>query len=217
MKRIVVGVLFLAALVGFTGCDDEKMQDGTTPPVYVEYYMDCYSEAETMSLKATDNGLVVYIDGEQVHVDDRLPSQWKRFKELSERNGDYCNRKIPFALFMSPRSAYVNFVRLDVQCDRAWDATHPAGSSLNDLFRAQSSSFAEMIRSEYRLLGVSEVDFLLSDAVPEDLKMLNAVSNDCCSLVYTAPPAEAGDYTLTVTMETDEGVVLTQSAVLTFE
>lgn len=36
----------------------------------------------------------------------------------------------------------------------------------------------------------------------------------CHSLL---PPAEAGDYTLTVTMETDEGVVLTQSAVLTFE
>lgn len=35
----------------------------------------------------------------------------------------------------------------------------------------------------------------------------------CHSLL---PPAEAGDYTLTVTMETDEGVVLTHSVVLAF-
>ncbi len=94
----------------------------------------------------------------------------------AERYGDYKKD-----CFWSSYDLHIGVVALNFQIEsivvtsnKAWDASHPAGESLNDLIEFAVFSYADFVDSGYSLLGnVGDWKLkLLSEMTPEDFRLI---------------------------------------------
>lgn len=101
---------------------------------------------------------------------------------------------------------------VEIVSDMAWDATHPAGTSLNDLFDITYYSFAPYIASGYDA-EIFKLTYgytmALSDITAETLSALDANR----TIKFFAPYPASGDAgTLAVTVSLDSGETITFTA-----
>ena len=145
MKRFYLGLLLISTIV-FVGCS-EKIEDKFYPSEnYVLWYQDPQSsyaavyvsdnddpnpsqtvEDFKINLRVTESTANSY----RYDIIDRKTDATK-FKELAQKFNDTEYNKIND--IPPPPMMYVQSESLNIVSDQDYDATHPAGSSLNDLF-----------------------------------------------------------------------------------
>jgi hypothetical protein len=152
------------------------------------------------------------------------------YDALCEKHGDMTfNRKVYLPIDgRVVNFPAIDFVSIDVVSNVDYDAEHPAGTSLNDLFTFNGYSAKPYIDSGYAEddIHVNEV-YVYSDIV----KPLEEVSSNdlvllgtgdprrprLCHLAIDTYPTLSKTHTFTVTMTADDGRVFSDSIEMTFE
>lgn len=158
MKRILCfGLVFL--LCG--GCDNDPIV-GTEPEILMVSYIPVYEYGPFNVEQYSDASDVLHgwFGETGIHKGGNIimapelgskGSEAKRFLEIAERNGDRSYNRYETIYQYSSRSCYIdNFKEVHIKCtNAAWDNLHPAGSSLDDLFEIEYSSYGEYVRKGY--------------------------------------------------------------------
>lgn len=162
MKRIYLSLLLISTFV-FVGCS-EKIGDKFYPSEnYVLWYQDPQSsyaavyvsdnddpnpsqtvEDFKINLRVTESTANSY----RYDIIDRKTDATK-FKELAQKFNDTEYNKIND--IPPPPMMYVQSESLNIVSDQDYDATHPAGSSLNDLFLVKYASVDHILQNHYDL------------------------------------------------------------------
>lgn len=160
MKRIYLSLLLIGTFV-FVGCS-EKIGDKFYPSEnYVLWYQDPQSsyaavyvsdnddpnpsqtvEDFKINLRVTESTANSY----RYDIVDRKTDATK-FKELAQKFHDTEYNKIND--IPPPPMMYVQSESLNIVSDQDYDATHPAGSSLNDLFLVKYASVDHILQNHY--------------------------------------------------------------------
>lgn len=114
-------------------------------------------------------------------------SEREIFDSLAQKNGDinfnktvYCTIYLPVNGSIGSGMTFENYeasasdiVSIDITADKAWDATHPAGSSLVDLFYFDALNMYLYIKSGYSdaVDPWSHVHMLMSEMTEDDYRM----------------------------------------------
>ncbi len=214
MKHLKVGFFGLCAIVlcGTTDCTDNNSQpiDGT---VFSTHYIQKYTQAQTLTIRTMpDEGCVkLLIDGNHITHHDETA-----FRDLYTQYGDtdFNGYLVPYTM----QAVATEFTAIDVTCDRAFDAAHPAGSSLADLVTLAGASAYPYLQSGYKASfdwrtapadyrfeeepvahygsGFSPINNRLDALSPDDLRLLDPT----LYLRFKTSPAQTGTYLFTVTM-----------------
>ena len=229
MKHLKVGFFGLCAIVlcGTTDCTDNNSQpiDGT---VFSTHYIQKYTQAQTLTIRTMpDEGCVkLLIDGNHITHHDETA-----FRDLYTQysDTDFNGYLVPYTM----QAVATEFTAIDVTCDRAFDAAHPAGSSLADLVTLAGASAYPYLQSGYKASfdwrtapadyrfeeepvahygsGFSPINNRLDALSPDDLRLLDPT----LYLRFKTSPAQTGTYLFTVTMACAERT-LSQTFSLTF-
>ncbi len=105
---------------------------------------------------------------------------------------------------------------IELTCERDFDSSHPAGSSLMDIMRYEAYSFAPFVYGGYNgvmsdydtAMGNIYVSSDAGEAIPaEYLSMLSCY--DMFRLYFTVTPPEPGEYKMNLTVTLDDSQVKT--------
>ncbi len=98
-----------------------------------------------------------------------------------------------------------DFTSIDIVCDRDFDASHPAGSSLADIVNYEVFSIYPWIRDGYVSNKMAyQITKRLSTVKPDDMTMISIVT--FIILRFAERPQEIGDYMFRFTLVTDDGL-----------
>ena len=160
MKRIYLGLILICTFV-FVGCS-EKIGDKFYPSEnYVTRYQDPLSSYAAVygsideypvpsqsvvqfmiNLRVTEST----VNSHRYDIIDRQTDATK-FKELAQKFNDTKYNKINY--MSPPPMMYVQSESLNIVSDQDYDATHPAGSSLNDLFLVKYACVEHFLQNNY--------------------------------------------------------------------
>lgn len=132
-----------------------------------------------------------------------------KFNELAEKNNDtgYSYRASYFPGDGLRPTLARGFTNIDIVSDRDYDEAHPAGTSLNDIFRIETFSYARFLDgsdnadtdpTDTRLGLISK---LCNDLDPDDLLLISADH----ILLYPTHASE-GKQNITVTLIDEDGL-----------
>lgn len=94
-----------------------------------------------------------------------------------------------------------NFKEVHVVCPESnWDASHPAGTPLDDITTLTVTSYAKFIRNNYSGEGSETISKLVSEYTEADL----AVLKPAMKFSFETLPEKSGKYVLTVTFITTD-------------
>lgn len=114
----------------------------------------------------------------------------------------------------------VDYESIEITCSRDWNEQFAAGESLAEIVTLKFVSLYKFISSD-RKDGKMVYEMSLAEMTADDLKMLGHCSggkvNQVAAICFAAPPAEAGEYPVTVKMITTDGQVFEKSITLTVE
>lgn len=114
----------------------------------------------------------------------------------------------------APRPLAYDINAIEIISDADWDATHPAGTSLNDLFAISAKNAYYIITNGYKPYGIPDDGFILypidkpvKEIVEGDLWCLWDARSDngIIRLSTDKHPTEANNHTLTVKLSLDNG------------
>lgn len=243
MKRFTI-ILWLCTLPIWVGCGDthkelpRPIEEPRERPVFVENFVASFYEGDI----ALDP-LMIYPEGKspiayglRVHAADplfnrtqsRQPAYKERQKELFALRGiPPFERSIVSDDWIRLCQTHLlaqNIRTITLTSEQAWDATHPAGTPLNDMLMASTCSVRDFVRSNYDTRGKSwdEVlrdklyltyhDCSLSELTAHDMELLMA--NDAVEIYFASAPTLERIHTLTLTWETTGNEVQTASVTL---
>ena len=114
----------------------------------------------------------------------------------------------------------VDYESIEITCSRDWNEQFAAGESLAEIVTLKFVSLYKFISND-RKDGKMVYEMSLAEMTADDLKMLGHCSggkvNQVAAICFAAPPAEAGEYPVTVKMITTDGQVFEKSITLTVE
>lgn len=224
MKTKMLLCLILPVLILGTSCDDEKV-DGRQDPRYYEYFIGTYCSMDLalkpgLEVEPGKMAMVYLIRGENNVLfsspDLPSPSHVTQFLEIAERNGDDFKRN-DYPLFWNSRMALSdNLVSIEITSNADWDETHPAGTSLNDLFEITLNSFTEYMRNGYAfressgqpdpvIRGARRIIKPVSELTPDELAIIQSDP----SFAVRSTPTLAEEHTLTFTLTNTDGKTYT--------
>ncbi len=167
----------------------------------------------------------------RIYVFDSLEAS-EEYTVLSNRFGDTCyNRPVPSLVLY--KMIVDEFTSIDIVSDRAFDAQHPAGTSLSDIVKFIGSSPYRFIQNDYRDLQIPFLDVkdhfdcgiayytgtqlapiskTLDNLTADDLKL---IFGQAACLLFTAPPP-SGRHHFTITFRSAEKT-LTQTLAVEIE
>ncbi len=141
----------------------------------------------------------------------------KKYEELSIKNGDTSfNREHRLKPGWADPSqhdyySYVfskNFVAIDVVSNRDFDEDHPAGTSLADIVKYSCHSYWGFVSGGYKDFKSTYVlSGYLNEMPEEGLRLVTTLG--IVLQFPPIPPTAEGVHTLTVTLTTDEGEIIT--------
>ena len=236
MKRIYLSLLLIGTFV-FVGCS-EKIGDKFYPSEnYVLWYQDPQSsyaavyvsdnddpnpsqtvEDFKINLRVTESTANSY----RYDIVDRKTDATK-FKELAQKFHDTEYNKIND--IPPPPMMYVQSESLNIVSDQDYDATHPAGSSLNDLFLVKYTSVDHILQNHYDMTR-TEQQVELGLAPWEFMESVDAFNQKQPTLVWfyfwfypTERPTGNKQHRFTITYKNVEGkeLVATTLPVLILE
>lgn len=220
MRRILFFVFFLS-LVG--GCGDREIADKIPPQIMMVSFIPYYEDNAPFNITPTSNGsLAGWFGDPDVHTGGCIYSapelgskgeNAERFLDIAHRNGDRSyNRYENFYKYGNRSCCANNYREVRVKClNAAWDQSHPAGSSLDDLFAIEYSSYAEYVCKGYleHVQKLQTYRKTLSVLDESDMTMIKPNF----SLYYDSTPPP-GSYEIEVTLVTTEGVEKTAACTL---
>lgn len=221
MKLKMLLGLLLAALIMGTSCDDEK-NDGIQTPRYYEYFIGTYCSMD-LALEpgyVDEQGkmcLVRLTRGENNvrfnSPDYSNPNHVTQFLKIAKRNGDDF-KGTDYPLFWYERMALSdNLVSIHITSDSDWDASHPAGTPLDEQFEINLNSFTEYLRNGYAFSDTSSVnpDPIISGARNIVKKVSELTADELAIIQYNpvftvlSSPTLAEEHTLTFTLTNTDG------------
>lgn len=148
MKKMGL-ILMAAMLASCSDGDGPKPDVGVLPPdgtVYTEHFIQAYIVPEQLEAAAwTDGYLRLELDGRDVRSTDQKVRE--EYAALSTKYGDTA-----FDGYLVPHSTAAigtDCTAIDLVCDKAFDAAHEAGASLNDAVKICAVSFRGFIAGGY--------------------------------------------------------------------
>lgn len=247
MKRILYLALIPIIIGSASACNDkdtaptpnektEQQQDPTnsqTPDegedplpgtgYYRAHFISDYCCVETIELEKKQAGITpggettneffyVNLSG---HNANREQNE-SEFINYARKYGDLSFNQVAERFFAIGQS----IVEIDAVCDRDFDAEHPAGSSLGDLYRIVTHTVYPFVRDGYdpekHSVWGDEIDVKLCDLTEEEGKMWSDVTTPPAYLYTTAAPAQRGSYLITFRFTLDDGKTFEIPAIATF-
>ena len=160
MKRIYLSLLLVSAFV-LVGCSDQIVTKFYPSENYVIRYQDPQSSYAAVygsideypvpsqsvvqfmiNLRVTEST----VNSDRYDIIDRQTDATK-FKELAQKFNDTEYNMIHDVV--PPPVMYVQSASLNIVSDQDYDATHPAGSSLNDLFLVKYACVDHILQNNY--------------------------------------------------------------------
>ena len=221
-KSLLWAILPILAIWS-TSCDDKV--DGEQSPRYYEYFIGRYQSMDLaldVSYNMDDEGAwaISLTPGENpvwfTSPDFKYPSFVEQFRKIAARNGDTDFKREDLPLFWNERTALSdNIVSIHITSDADWDETHPAGTPLDDLFKAYIDSYTEYIRNGYAYVGETGPDEGYSgERIIQ--KPLSEITADELAIIQPDPdfvvlsaPTLAKQHTLTFTLTNSENKTYT--------
>ena len=199
--------------------NDEKIPEGGLD--ISEHYITGYLVPDEIEVKYTDYELyfdVVFSGDEYSTCDGKDTEDYKKAKYFIDLYGDtsFNGAVLPF---MSTSIAYP-IDKITIECDKDFDAEHPAGDPLDDIVMLYYSSYYRFIKSGYVCAGgpwsgnVLEHYILTFNKINSDVTKL--IQETSAMLRFSSLPAEPGEYTFTLEMVVN-GETLSAEFTYTFE
>lgn len=237
MKRIYLGLILICTFV-FVGCS-EKIGDKFYPSEnYVTRYQDPLSSYAAVygsidEYPVPSQSVVQFMINLRV-TESTVNSQYydiiidrqtdaTKFKELAQKFNDTEYNMIHDVV--PPPVMYVQSASLNIVSDQDYDATHPAGSSLNDLFLVKYTSVDHILQNHYDMTR-TEQQVELGLAPWEFMESVDAFNQKQPTLVWfyfwfypTERPTGNKQHRFTITYKNVEGkeLVATTLPVLILE
>lgn len=228
MKRILF-LVFAPMLIG--GCDDDTPYF-EAPSILMHSFMPEYEESVLSIHQSEDNQDITekcylycttYNENHSgSHIVYKAPElgatgeEAERFLEIAQRNGDRSyDRYESIAHWAGRKCGSDNYKTLHVRClNAAWDDTHPADTSLDDIVQIHYYSYADYVRRGYPEgeTPIKEYRIPLEDVAKNNLSMLSPRIR----LYFTNTPA-AGSYEMEITFVTTEDVEKKATCTLVIE
>lgn len=216
MRKVFIACLSLLLM---TACERDKRAWRFT-------YIQSYYTYSDIQLKAVGNGMEVDVlpVNPEFLADIEGNGDRQAYENLRAHYGDNSCSNPTYDGHIVEGAFAVDYQSIGLIAQSDWDDLHAQGSSLADVATVHLRSYYPFIASgykEYRAHSVGAV-VPLSDVVPADLLMLGVLSPQRMNIakiatINIAPPAEAGEYPITVKMTTTDGRVFEKSIALTVE
>ena len=134
--------------------------------------------------------------------------------------GWYVSSNPPMRLMY--RCTYEKICHIDIKSSQNWDAEHPAGTSLNNLFTANFESLYPYIKRGWEGEIITSIKKPTDQLKEEDLTLLRINSskeenNPDITLSTPTRPTTGGTHTIFVTLTLDTGEQIEYSTDVTFE
>ena len=139
------------------------------------------------------------------------------FDWICYENGDFTyGRNVSLMYGMPGICAYTpNIASIDVYCEDDFDASHPAGSSINEYVKIEYRHAGDYIASGYKDPPYPDLRIQkrqLSEITPEDLKVLLYGPE----LLFVTKPEKLGIHPLKIVMKTADGKEYSDSFLYNF-
>ena len=149
MRNIRILFVFIISAFVISSCNEKCYKH------FVDAYITSFEGITANEGYSNSNIIPIRIDRKKSYTGISEDDITGLFERLSSYNQDMSYNRIARAntveFFMRPKRVFLSeqIVDVDVTSDVAWDAVHPAGSSLKDLFIFFSASPDSYIRSGY--------------------------------------------------------------------
>lgn len=228
MKKIIYFTFFLIALFTLSGCPEIPI-DGGEERVFCKYFIAEYKNIVHVDLRQdleTDsNNIVIEI---LLYGNDHgdiasVCIEKEKWDSVAFLHSDTAWNRIiikgcdPWIPDHYAHALLKEVTAIDVTSAQAWNARHPADSSLTDIVRLKTQSYKQYIRSGYddSILNdpidpIYQDDYRtrlmwqemrLSDMDREDFELTMYYKS---YLIFTTPPDRPGQYDITVTIHTED-------------
>ncbi len=198
-------LILLAVLFMVQGCWLEE-EDATS--YFFSSYVMAY-QLEPMGVQAKVKDKKIYLCPQFERSVSYLSEgeDYVRYEELCEEMGDvHYNRVVklnPAGFPMTPElgvSFSPDIVSLQVVSDCEFDASHPAGSSLNDCVSIAYTSLAPYVASGYKENHLRESVVNLNELNTGNLNLLGKMNDSYLVLSFNRLPTETSCHNLTITV-----------------
>ncbi len=211
MKRLksLLYTLFFAAPLLLNGCHKEKFLESGV--ISSDHYVQVYIEPNDFELRPVagiENAIHAHFIGKSFECsssDTKFYEYAKLFNDVS-----YKGNVLPFA----NKALTEPLTSVNIVCDKDFDATHKAGSSLGDVIMFCATSPYEFIQSGYKkkiytypdywkMLAMNQngivkpIEILVKDVNKNNTRMLYPIFH----LYFKKKPATSGEYLFTVTIK----------------
>lgn len=210
MKRKISTILMLAGCLGLSGCN-EKVDKFPILKNFVCSYENptsAYAEIRETFLngdpipegQAVDQFVVLLRADKSTEISERTNEE--TFRELAARfNDTEYNSRGP----CMTNAMYIRSESLDIISDQDYNAAHPAGSSLNDLFTLEYSCADDILKSGYDL---QQYRWMFKEPVEEFNRKQPTLIAFSFTFWPTAMPEKTATHRFTITYKNVEGKVL---------
>ena len=181
--------------------------------LWTDSYIERYDEIKGLRIHQITYGSITFIGtGRSASIkstgEDKVWFDWVCYE-----NGDFAySREVRLMYGMPGIIAYTpNIVSIDVYCEDDFDASHPAGSSINDYIKIEYRSVWDYIAAGYT--GPDPYPDMrvktrqLSEITPEDLRILLCGPE----LHFVTKPQKPGVHSLKIVMKTADGKEYSES------
>ncbi len=190
--KMLLYIFCIVAVAAMTSCQPYK----TITSSYIQaYYVptgftsDTQINPNNVEIEVTVKGSLeyfVYVGGEKKNI----------YNKYANYNGD-TNYQRDEDNWGGPISSCNPLSSISVTCNADWDAAHPAGTSLNDLFSVKVGSARKYIESNYKVNDYSVCSSKLSELKYTDIQPFT----DWIVIYTSSKPEMAGLYELTIRVE----------------
>ena len=184
--------------------------------IWTDSYIEAYHEINGLRIHQITFGSITFIgSGRSASIKstgkDKVWFDW-----ICYENGDFTyGREVRLMYGMPGIRAYTpNIASIDVYCEDDFDASHPAGSSINEYVKIEYRHAGDYIASGYKDPPYPDLRIQkrqLSEITPEDLKVLLSAE-----LLFVTKPEKLGIHPLKIVMKTADGKEYSDSFLYNF-
>lgn len=220
MKRTAFLILCLAALA-VTGCKDHYAAGQLITTSFVAEYR-CLDIKHVHIATREDTILIKPIFTQQRYNAFDRGDDKEVYDSLTLKNGDtHYNGPVTWECFDTRHddttfvyfASTENLVKIELTAmNRAWDADHEAGASINDVAAFKGNILSDWIREGYPASGDPYSHFSikhLDEMTPADYRLKLSNIGQTAEIFFTQKPAEPGKYTIEVKLYFEDGTLAT--------
>ena len=174
--------------------------------IWTDSYIERYNEINGLRIHQLISGSITFIgSGRSASIkstgEDKV---W--FDRICHENGDFTySREVRLMYGMPGIIAYTpDIVSIDVYCEDDFDASHPAGSSINEYIKIAYGHAGDYIASGYKdppYPDLRRQKRQLSEITPEDMRILLVGPE----LHFVTKPEKPGVHSLKIVMKMSDG------------